>query len=45
MSKIAGINGGIVHFLVSDLAGQSYAGYSGSYFTYARPYAMRTGFV
>jgi carbohydrate-selective porin OprB len=43
MSKIAGINGGIVHFLVSDLAGQSYAGYSGSYFTYARPYAYENG--
>ena len=39
MSKIAGIKGGIVHFLVSDLSGQSYANHTGSYFTYADPYA------
>jgi porin len=43
MSKIAGINGGIVHFLVSDLAGQPYAGYTGSYFGYNRAYAYEDG--
>ena len=43
MSKIAGIKGGIVHLLISDLAGQSYAGYSGSFFTYAKPYAYQNG--
>jgi carbohydrate-selective porin OprB len=44
MNKIAGINGGIVHLLVSDLAGQSYANYTGSYFAYAVPYAYGDGF-
>ena len=44
MNKIAGINGGIVHFLVSDLSGQSYANHTGSYFAYAVPYAYGPGF-
>jgi porin len=43
MSKIAGINGGIVHFLVSDLSGQPYANYTGSFFGYGRPYAYENG--
>ena len=39
MNRIAGIPGGAVHFLLSDLAGQSFAGYSGSTYLNSRIFA------
>ncbi|HET6308083.1 MAG TPA: carbohydrate porin [Rhodopila sp.] len=43
MGKIVGIEGGAVHFVVSDIAGQSYAGYSGSDFSYNRDWGYGPG--
>jgi porin len=39
MDRVAGIPHGAVHFLVSDLAGQPYAGYSGSTYLNNRLFA------
>jgi porin len=39
MSRIAGIPGGVIHFLLDDVQGQSFAGYSGSSFLNNRVFA------
>jgi carbohydrate-selective porin OprB len=39
MNRIAGIPGGAVHFLLSDLAGQPFSGYSGSTYLNNRIFA------
>jgi hypothetical protein len=39
MERIAGITGGSIHFLLDDLQGQSFAGYSGSAFLNNRVFA------
>jgi porin len=39
MDRIAGITGGSIHFLLDDLQGQSFAGYSGSAFLNNRIFA------
>jgi porin len=44
MNRIAGINGGIVHFLISDVSGQSWDNYTSSYFGNDRAFSYGPGF-